>query len=49
MIDAIIRFDEELSWHEGRFVFLDRPDVNSLFSPEKCQILNSQYRLSIAI
>ncbi len=49
LIDATIRFDEELFWHNGRFVFLDRPEIKALFNSEERKILNSQYRLDIGL
>lgn len=49
LMDATIRIDDELFWHDGRFVFLDRPDVKSLFTPEERQVMNSHYRLDIGI
>ena len=47
LIDATIRFDDELLWHHGRFVFLDTPEIQSLFTPEERRIIHSQYRLDI--
>ncbi len=49
LMDATIRIDDELFWHDGRFVFLDRPDVKSLFTPKERQVLNSRYRLDIGM
>ncbi len=49
LMDATIRIDDELFWHDGRFVFLDRPDVKSLFTPEERQVMNSHYRLDIGM
>ena len=49
LMDATIRFDDEFFWQNGRFVFLDHPEVKSLFTPEERQILNSQFRLDIGI
>ncbi len=49
LMDATIRFDDELFWQEGRFVFLDRPEFESIFTVEERQILNSRYRLEIGL
>ncbi len=49
LMDATIRIDDELFWHEGRFVFLDRPEVKSLFTPKERQVMNSHYRLDIGM
>jgi hypothetical protein len=38
---ASISFDDELFWDQGKFVFLDRPDVQSLFTEQEQQLLNS--------
>lgn len=49
LMDATIRIDDELFWQDGRFVFLDRPDVQSLFTSKERQVLNSHYRLDIGM
>ncbi len=49
LIDATIWFDDELFWQDGRFVFLDDPDVQSMFNDEEQKILNSRFCLDIGI
>jgi hypothetical protein len=41
IMGASISFDDELFWDQGKFVFLDRPDVQSLFTEKEQLLLNS--------
>lgn len=49
LMDATIWFDDELFWEDGRFVFLDQPEVQALFNHEEQEVLNSRFRLDIGI
>lgn len=41
LFDAGISFDDELFWDKGKFVFLDRPEVQSLLDSQERELLNS--------
>ncbi len=49
LMDATIRFDGEVFWQDGRFLFLDRPEIQSLFTPKERAVLNSGHRLDIGL
>ena len=49
LMDMTIAFDGEIVWDEGRFVFLDRPDIQSLIMPDERVLLNSSVRHNIGI
>ncbi len=49
IFDATIWMDDAMYWHEGCFVFLDTPEVQSLFTAGERQIINTRYRLNIGI
>ena len=49
LFDASVSFDDELYWQDGRFVFLDRPEIQALLSPAERNVLNSNFRLDIGI
>jgi hypothetical protein len=49
LMDATIRFDGEAFWEAGRFVFLDRPDVQALVDPEDRAALHSGVCRSIGL
>ncbi len=49
LIDATIRFDDELLWHHGQFVFLDTPQIQSLFTSDERRLIHSKYRLGIGL
>jgi hypothetical protein len=41
LFDASISFDDELFWDRGKFVFLDRPEVQALLDSEEREMFNS--------
>ena len=41
LIDASISFDDKTFWEEGRFVYLDRPEIRELLTPQDRELLNS--------
>ena len=41
LFDASISFDDELFWDKGKFVFLDRPEVQALLEREEREMFNS--------
>lgn len=49
LLDATIRFDDEPFWQGGRFVFLDRPEVQRLIPPEQRGLLASGVTRPIGI
>lgn len=49
IMDATITFDNQILWDEGRFVFLDRPEVQALMNPEQQALLNSSVLNSIGL
>ena len=49
LFDASISFDDCLFWDKGKFVFLDRPEVQSLFSDQHGKVLNSSTLMSIGL
>ncbi len=49
LFDTTIWFDNEIYWQDGRFLFLDRPEIRALFSPQEQTVLNSTYRLDIGL
>ena len=49
LFDASISFDDELFWDKGKFVFLDKPEVQALFSDAEKQQLNSSVVLDIGM
>lgn len=48
-MDLTITFDEETIWDQGRFVFLDRPEIQAMMTPEQSALLNSQVLNHIGI
>lgn len=49
LFDASISFDDELFWDRGRFVFLDRPEVQSIFNDQDGEVLNSSTLMNIGL
>lgn len=49
LFDASISFDDRLFWDEGRFVFLDEAEVQSLFDDQQTDALNSSTIMSIGM
>ena len=49
LMDATIKFDDETFWEKGHFLFLERPDVSALFTPEERMVLNARYQLDIGM
>ncbi len=49
LMDATIKFDDEIFWENGRFLFLEKPEVSALFTPEERTVLNSRYQLDIGM
>ena len=49
LFDASIYFDDRLYWDNGKFVWLDRPEVQALFSDSEKQLLNSSILKNIGI
>lgn len=49
IFDASISFDDEWIWKDGRFVFLDRPDIHELLKDAGMGHVSSETRLSIGI
>jgi hypothetical protein len=41
LFDATISFDDELFWDSGKFVYLDRPEVQALLDNRERELLNS--------
>ena len=41
LFDASISFDDELFWDKGKFVYLDRPEVQALLDSQERELLNS--------
>ena len=48
-MDATIAFDDQVLWDEGRFVFLDRPEIQSMMDIDQRALLNSAVRHSIGM
>jgi hypothetical protein len=48
-MDATIAFDGQVLWDEGLFVFLDKPEIQSMMDAEQRALLNSSVRHSIGI
>lgn len=48
-LDASISFDDTLYWDKGRFVWLDRPEVQALFSETEKKLLNSSILKNIGM
>ena len=48
LFDASISFDGKLFWDNGKFVFLDRPEVQSLFKDDN-ELVNSATIMSIGL
>jgi hypothetical protein len=49
LMDASIYFDDEMFWNKGKFVFLDRPEVQALLNSAEKEMLNSEFILDIGI
>lgn len=49
LMDATIAFDDEVYWENGRFVFLERPEVRDALPPEDCAYLNAGANQDICI
>ncbi len=49
LFDASISFDEGLFWDNGKFVFLDWAEVQSLFDDQHGEVLNSSTLMSIGL
>ena len=49
LMDASIYFDDEMFWNKGKFVFLDRPEVQALLNSSEKEMLNSEFILDIGI
>ena len=49
LMDATIKFDDEIFWDNGQFLFLERPEVSALFTPEERIVLNARYQLDIGM
>ena len=49
LMDATIKFDDEIFWENGQFLFLERPEVTTLFTPEERIVLNAHYQLDIGM
>jgi hypothetical protein len=41
LMDASILFDDIAFWDRGKFVYLDRPEIQALLDPQERQLLNS--------
>ena len=48
-MDASIYFNDEMFWDKGKFVFLDRPEVQALLNTAEKEMLNSEFILDIGI
>ncbi|MGC1488452.1 MAG: hypothetical protein WA784_11765 [Albidovulum sp.] len=49
MMDATISFDGDPFWDAGRFVFLDRPEIQAMIAPDQRALLNASVLHSIGI
>ncbi len=49
LMDATIKIDDEVFWENGRFLFLEQPEVSALFTPEERIVLNARYQLEIGM
>ncbi len=49
LMDATIKFDDEIFWENGQFLFLERPEVAALFTPEERIVLNAYHQLDIGM
>ena len=49
LMDASIYFDDNPFWDQGRFVYLDRPEIQALLEPDQRQLLNSSIVRNIGI
>ena len=49
LMDMTIAFDGETVWDKGRFVFLDRPEIQAMMDTEQREVLNSGVRHDIGI
>ncbi|WP_120499118.1 hypothetical protein [Roseovarius sp. EL26] len=49
LFDASISFDDEWIWKDGRFVFLDRPDMREMLDANGQKNLTSDVRLDIGM
>ena len=49
LMDASISFDEDEVWQEGKFVFLDRPEIQAMMTPAQRELLNSSVLNDIGI
>lgn len=49
LMDLTIAFDDQVVWDRGRFVFLDRPEIQALMTPPERAFLNASVLHSIGI
>jgi hypothetical protein len=49
LMDASICFDDNPFWDQGRFVYLDHPEIQALLEPDHRQLLNSSIVCNIGI
>ncbi|MFD1160683.1 hypothetical protein [Roseovarius aestuarii] len=49
LMDMTISFDDQTVWDKGRFVFLDRPEIQAMMDAPQRALLNSSVRHSIGI
>ena len=49
LMDMTIAFDGETVWDKGRFVFLDRPEIQAMMDADQRALLNSGVRHDIGI
>lgn len=49
LFDASISFDDELFWDNGKFTYLDSPEIQAMLSPEEHRQFNSSIRQEIGI
>ena len=49
LMDATISFDGKAAWDQGRFVFLDQPEIQTLITPDQRAGLNASVLQSIGL
>ena len=49
LFDASISFDGKVYWDQGRFVYLDKPDLRAQFNRQKQALPDSSTRMSIGL
>lgn len=49
LMDMTVVFDDQLVWDKGRFVFLDRPEIQAIMSQDQRALLNSSVHHDIGI